>query len=190
MYRLISQRPGARHDPDTALFVNCPGHDADLTFFRGDDARAVRPDQARAPVLQKLPGTHHIQRGDALGDADNQFDFSIGRFHNRVSRIRWRHKNDCGICARLVRRFLNGIEDRPALVCCPALAGSHTAHNLRAISSASLRVECAFAAGQALHNQSSSLINQYCHDGPLSRFFRVETRLAASPIADISTRRP
>jgi len=61
-------------------------------------------------------------------------------------------KNYGGVRAGLVGRFLHGIEDRPTFVRRAALAGSYAAHNLRAVSRASLRVEGAFAACQALHN--------------------------------------
>ena len=127
--------------PDVAFFVNASGHDADFAFARRNDARAVRPDQPRAPILQKLPGAHHVERGNAFGDADDQFDLRIGRFHDRVGGKRRRNKNHRGIGAGLVHRFLHGVEDRPAFVRRAAFAGSDSADNLRAVGGAGLGVE-------------------------------------------------
>src|SRR5437879_12428826 len=99
---------------------------------------------------------------NAFSDANNKFEFSAGRFHYRVGREGGRNKNHCGIRAGSVGGFLNGIEDRPALMRRSAFAWSYAAHNLRAIRSASFRVESALASRQPLHNQSSSLIDQNC----------------------------
>src|SRR5208282_4976920 len=189
MYRLVSQRPGARHDPDIALFVDRPRHDSDLAFARRDDARTIRTDQARAPVLQKLPGAHHVKRWDALGNADNEFDFGVGRFHNRVRRVRWWHENHRSIRAGFFRSFLNGIKDRPALVCRSTLAGSYAADNLRAVSRARLRMESTFAPGQSLHDQSRSFINQDCHNCSLSRNC-CPLRLRSAPPPQLCRPRP
>src|ERR1700716_3536791 len=45
--RFIGERARARDDADLAALVDVTRHDADLAFARRDDARAVRPDQAR-----------------------------------------------------------------------------------------------------------------------------------------------
>ena len=109
--------------PIDAFFVNVRRHDADLALARRNDARTVRPDQPRAPVLQELPGAHHVERRNAFGDADDQFDLGVGGLHDGVGRERRRHEDHRGIRAGLVDRFLHGVEDRPALVRGAALAG-------------------------------------------------------------------
>ena len=147
MHRFIGQRARARDDADIAFLVNVRRHDADLAFAGRDDARAVRSDQARAPVLQELPGAHHVERRNAFGDADDQFDLRVGGFHDGVGRVRRRNENHRRIGAGLVRRFLHGVEDGPAFVRGAALAGSDAADNLRAVGRASFGVESAFAAG-------------------------------------------
>ena len=152
MDRLVGQSPGPRHDANVAFLVNVSWHDPDLALARRNNARTVRPDQPRPAVLQEVPRAHHIERRNALGDAHDEFDFGVRRLHDRVRRVWWRHKNDCGVRARLVRCFLHRIEDRPALVGGAALAWSNATHNLRAISSASFRVKRTLASGQPLHH--------------------------------------
>ena len=45
-HRLVGQRARARDDADAPLLVDEARHDADLAFAGGDDARAVRADEA------------------------------------------------------------------------------------------------------------------------------------------------
>ncbi len=56
---------------------------------------------------KKFPGAHHVERRDTFRDADNQFDFGIRCFHDRVGRERRGHKNHGSIGARLVGCFLD-----------------------------------------------------------------------------------
>ena len=72
--RFVGQRARARDDSDRSFFVDRCGHDADLAFAGRNDAGAIRADQARAAVLQKLPGLHHVERRNAFGDADDEID--------------------------------------------------------------------------------------------------------------------
>src|SRR4029079_4427563 len=44
--RLVGERAGARQDADRALLVDVARHDADLALAGGDDAGAVRADEA------------------------------------------------------------------------------------------------------------------------------------------------
>ena len=111
----------------------CRGHDADLAFAGRNDSRTVRANQARAAILQKLPGAHHVERRNAFGDADDQFDLRIGGFHDGVGGIGRRNENYCRVGAGLVDRFLHGVEDGPAFVSGAAFAGSDSADDLRAI---------------------------------------------------------
>ncbi len=188
MHGFVSQRAGARDDADVAFLVNVRGHDADLAFAGRNDSRTVRADQARAAVLQKLPCANHIERRDAFGDADDQFDFRIGRFHDRVGRKRGRHKNHRGIGAGFVRCLLHSIENGPAFVRGAAFARRNAADNLRAISGAGLGMERAFAPSQTLHDQSSSLISQDCHDCSLSKTAIRSSVTVPLPARHVTTR--
>src|SRR5205814_1770585 len=66
MYGLVGQCARSRDDANIPLFVNVSWHDANLAFARRNNPRTIRADQSRAPVLQKFPGTHHVERGNAL----------------------------------------------------------------------------------------------------------------------------
>ena len=105
------------------------------------------PISRELPVLQKFPRLHHVERRDALGDADDQVDFRIGRFHNRVRRERRRHEDNRGVGAGLVGGLAHSIENRPALMRRPTLARRHAANDLRAVSGAGLRMKRAFTPG-------------------------------------------
>ena len=96
--------------------------------------------------------------GNAFGDADRQRNPGVGRFHDRVGRKRRRHEDHRGVGAGLAHGVVHAVEDRPALVRRPALAGRHAADDLRAVRGRRLGVEGAFAAGQALHDQPRVLV--------------------------------
>ncbi len=119
----------------------------------------IRSDQPRSPVLQKLPRLHHVERRNAFGDADDQIDFSVGGFHDRVGGKRRRNKDHSGIGAGLVDRLANCIEDRPTLVSGAAFAWRYTTDDLCAVGGAGLRVERAFAASEALDYDFCIFIN-------------------------------
>src|SRR5262249_57341273 len=89
-------------------------------------------------------------------------------------------------------RFLHGVEDGPALVRGSPLAGRHATHHLGSVSRAGLGVECAFASGEALHDQSSIFIYQNRHDcsllsnSPIIRRFTVMDRWRGAPQPTLS----
>src|SRR5262249_46938192 len=72
-------------------------------------------------------------------------------------------KNHGRIGARLLDRFVDGVENRPALVRRPALPRRHTADDLRAGRLRLLRVERALPARKALHKLSRGVIDEYGH---------------------------
>ena len=146
MHGFVSQRARPRNNPDRTFLVNRSRHDPDFAFARRNNSRTVRPDQPRAPVLQKLPRLHHVERRDALRDANDQVEFGVGRFHDRVRGKRRRHKNHGRVSARLVRSFAHRVENGPAFVRSSALARRDSTHNLRAVSRAGLGMKRAFAA--------------------------------------------
>ena len=138
------------------------GHNSDLALAGRNNSRTIRPDQPRAARLQELPGAHHVEHGNAFGDADDQFDLGIGGFHDGVGGERRRNKNDRSIGAGLVHGFLHGVEHRPAFVRGAAFAGSHAADDLRAVFGAGFGVERSFAAGEALHDDASLIYRPEC----------------------------
>src|SRR5258705_3039602 len=159
MHRFIGQGARARNDSDGAFFMNARGHDAQLAFAGGNNSGTVRADQARLARLQELPGPDHIQGGNAFGDADDQLDVGVGGFHDRVGGSWRRHKDDGRIGSRLFDGFADGVEYGPALVSGAAFARRDSAHDLRSVFRASLGVERAFPAGEALDDDSSLFVD-------------------------------
>src|SRR5215471_10258828 len=113
MHGFVGQRARARDDADRSFFMDRRGHDADLALSRRDDAWAVWPDEARTPVLQELPGAHHVERWNAFGNANDQVDLCVGGFHDRIGGKRWWYENHRRVRASLVDRFADRIENRP-----------------------------------------------------------------------------
>ena len=69
----------------------------------------------------------------------------------------------------LAHGLADGVEDRNAEMLGAALAGRHAGDNFRAVLDHLLRVEAAFAAGEALHDQASVLVDQNAHRAPPAR---------------------
>ena len=74
MHRFIGQGAAAGDQAHGAGPVDMPGHDAHLSLARGDDARAVGADEAAVRILQAGHHPHHVQGGNALGDAHHHLD--------------------------------------------------------------------------------------------------------------------
>jgi len=68
----VGQRAAAADDADISLLVNAAGHDADLAFTGRNDAGAVRADQARFLEVHDRGDAHHVDGGDAFGDANDE----------------------------------------------------------------------------------------------------------------------
>ena len=162
-HSFVSQSAGARNDTDVAFQMDVPWHDADLALTRRDDPGAVRANQARSLRLQIRPDFHHVDLRNAFGDADNQGDPGVGRFHDAVRRKGWRNKDHGRIRAGFFHGLGHGVEHRAIQMGAAALAGGNTTHNIGAISNRLRRVERAFAARETLHQQASIFINQYGH---------------------------
>jgi len=105
----------------------------------------------------------------SVGDADHQRDAGCGRFHHGVGREGGGHEDHRGVGARLGHGLGDGVEHRQPFVRCAALAGRHAAHHVGAIGDRLLRVKRALAAGQALDQQASVLINEDAHDSVFLR---------------------
>ena len=91
-------------------------------------------------------------------------NLGVGRFHDRVGRIRRRHKDHGSIRRRSFHSFLHRVEDRPAFVRRASLARSHSADDLRSIFRTRLGVKRAFPPGQPLHNHPRRFIYQNAHE--------------------------
>ncbi len=72
--RLVGQRPGARHDADPALAVDRARDDPDLGPAGRGGAGAVRPDEPGAGGRTTSTDRDHVERRDALGDAEDRGD--------------------------------------------------------------------------------------------------------------------
>ena len=163
IYSLISQCPGAGDDADRSLFVNAARHDAYLGLAGRDDAGTVGTEQPRLRVLELGPHLDHVERWNALGDANDQRNPRVLRFENRVGGKRRRNKNHRHIGAGLLHGVCHGIEHRPAFMCRPALAGSYSANNFGAVLRAAHGMESAFLARNSLNNESSFFVDKYSH---------------------------
>ena len=111
-HRLVGERSGARNDTDFARLKDVAGHDADLAFAGGHDAGAVRPDQPRLRAAQRALDLDHVEHGNALGDADDQRNFRIDRFADRIRRAGRRHVDHAGVATGFFARFGHRVEHR------------------------------------------------------------------------------
>src|SRR5579862_1351240 len=169
MNGFVGQRAAATDHADVALLVNLAWHDAHFAFAGRDDARAIGADQSGSAAAQRGGDAHHVQRGNALGDADDQRKLGVERFEDGVGGVGRRNENDRGIRVCLARGFGYGVEDRDLDMESPSLAGRYAGHDAGAIGDHLLGVERALAAGEALHNDACSFVNQDAHRAPPAR---------------------
>ena len=89
-----------------ALLVDVARHDADLALARLDDARAVRPDEARHALLrQRVLHPHHVLLRDPLRDAHHQRHLRLERLQDRSGRERRRDVDDRRVRAGALLRL-------------------------------------------------------------------------------------
>src|ERR1019366_153698 len=74
-HRLVSQCAGTGYDSDISTPVDVPGGNADaaatvgvLPLAGGDEARAIRPNEAGLPAAHGGFHLHHVIHGDAFGN--------------------------------------------------------------------------------------------------------------------------
>src|SRR4029077_15168175 len=147
---LVGERAGARHDTDLAGLENIAGHDADLAFARGHDARAIRTDQARFRAAQRTLDLDHVTHRNAFGDAHDQRNLRRDRLGDGIGRAGRRHIDHAGIGAGLLARFGNGVEHRQIEMGRAAFAGRHAADHFGAVGDRLLGMKGAVLAGEAL----------------------------------------
>ena len=131
-------------------------------------ARAVGADESGARRLQERDDAQHVQRRDALGDAEDRADAGRDRLQHRVRRARSRNVDDARVGAGLTDGLGDGVEDRHRAVdgAQAALAGRHAGDDLRAPRRDHLAgVELALAAGDALDEQPRVAADEDAHAG-------------------------
>src|SRR5580704_7569881 len=152
-----------------SLFVNAPGHDADLALAGRNDARAVRADEARFLGINGGKHTHHVDDRNAFGDANDQRNFRIGGFEDGVGGVRRRHEDYRSVGARAFHGFGNGIEYGALQMLGAAFARRNSPNDVGSILNHLLRVEGAFTAGKALNDQACFFVNKNAHRAPPAR---------------------
>ena len=182
MHRFVSQRAGTRHDAHAAFQMDAAGHDADLAFARGDDARAIRTNKFGPVCAQRGFHVEHIQHRDSLGDADNDFDARIRRFQNRVRSKRCRHIDHRRAGSGHAGRVAHGIENRQSQMRLPALTRCHTADHFGAVRQRLFGMKRALLAGETLANHLGILVDQDTHTASPTARCAASVRLCAAII--------
>src|SRR5690606_7078315 len=141
--RFVGQGSGTGDHADAAGPVDVTGHDADFGGARRDHAGTVGSDQAHALALHENVGAYHVDGGDPFGDADDERDSGIRRFHDGVGGKGRRYENQRNMGARLVDRLPDRVEHGDLTVdgLTAALARRHAGDDLSAIGQTLLRVE-------------------------------------------------
>ena len=109
----------------------------------------------------------HVLYRDALGDAHAVLDPGVGRLHDGVGRERGRHEHDAGGGIGGRHGLLHGVEDPQATVGVTTPAGRDPAHHIGAVGEHLGSVERGDAAGDALHQHRSRLVEDDAHQAAL-----------------------
>ena len=121
--------------------MNEAGHDADLGLAGRYHAGAVRPDEAAIVILKTRLDAHHVEHGNAFGNAHDHLDARVRGFEDRICRKGGRHVDHADIGTGLAHRRMGGIEYRHAEVLGAATPGRDPGNNLRAVIDALFGVE-------------------------------------------------
>lgn len=161
----ISKRAGTGDNADSAGFEDVGRHDADLAVGGGiDNSGAVRADESYVLVLQESFHLLHVLYWDAFRDADDELHARVRGFHDGVRSEGRGNEDHGGVAVRGLFGFRYSIEDGDlAFKELAALAGGHAGDDVGAEVHAVFGVECAGAAGDALHDQTGVLVNERCH---------------------------
>lgn len=134
-------------------------HDADFAFAWGDDAGAVRANEAHAFLLDVDFHVQHIQSRNAFGDADDQRNAGISGFDDRIFAVRRRYVDNRCIGFDGGNGFAHGVEHRQAKVGGAAFTWGDTANHFGAVGNRLFAVESALFAGEALANDFGVFVN-------------------------------
>src|SRR6267142_2368201 len=166
VYGFVGERAAAADDADISLLVDAARHDSDFAFAGRDDAGAVGADEASLLGIHGGGDAHHVQRRDAFGDANDERNFRIRSFENGIGGIRRRDEDHGSIRSRGFRGVGDSIENGPLEMLGAAFAGGDAADDIRSVLDHLLRVEGAFAAGEALDEQARFFVNENAHRAP------------------------
>src|SRR6266436_6461923 len=106
---------------------------------------------------------HHVLRGNAVGDDADQPQARVGGFHQRIRRVRRRHKGQTGLGAGGLHRVFHRIEDRAVQMRLPTLARRDSAHDLGAVFDHFLGVESRLVTGEALQDYRRRCVDENAH---------------------------
>ena len=87
IHGFVCESAGALSHSHRTFFVDAGRHDAKLAMPRRNICSNSGRSAGSADSAD-LPGTNHVQSRDTFGDADDQFQFGVGRFHDRVRSVR------------------------------------------------------------------------------------------------------
>ena len=141
VHGFVGECAGAGDDADHAGLVNVAGHDAHFAFAGGDDAGAVRPDEAHVRAANGGFDFEHVQNRDAFGDAGDDFDAGIDRLKDGVGGKGGRDEDHRGIGTCRGDGFVAVVEDRAVEVALSAFAGGDAADELGAVGDGLFAVE-------------------------------------------------
>ena len=150
-----------------------PRHDADLAFTGGDDARAVGTDETAVAAVEGAFHPHHVENGNAFGDADDQRHAGVDRLEDRIRGEGRRNVDDRSVGLGFLHRLGDGIEHRQAEMRLPALAGCDAADHGSAVIDRLFGMEGALRAGEALADDPCLLVYENRHEiSPVTRLRR------------------
>ena len=157
--RLIRQRARTGDDADMALAVDVARDDAELALVSRQDARAVRPDEMRLAAFHVAADLDHVLDRDVLADADDDIEVRVDGLHDGVRCKARRHVDDRSRGSRRLHCLAHCVEHWHSAGNLTALAGRHTADDLRAVVDHLLRVEGRGLARDALHDDLCVFMN-------------------------------
>src|SRR6185312_2093573 len=105
----------------------------------------------------------HVHHRDALGDADDQRNFSLDRFADGIAGAVRLHVDHAGVAAGFFFCLGNGVEDRQIEMGRAAFARRRAADHLGSISDRRLRMEGAVLAGETLADDLGALVDEDGH---------------------------
>src|SRR5581483_6735487 len=166
---LGSHAPRARHDADRPFgerAANVDGRAAEpahLGLVGGEDAEAVRADDAGAAEPRELDHLGHLAARDALGDHHEELDARLDGLEDRVAGEARRHRDDRAVDVHLARDVAHAVVDGHAVDLAPGAARRHAAHDLRAVVEPLARQVDRLAAGDALDDDRGVAVDEDRH---------------------------
>ena len=105
----------------------------------------------------------HVHDRNAFGDADDEGNFRVDRFHDRVRCERRRNVNHGRIRAGFSDRFFNRVEDGKIQMLGAAFSGSHAADHFGSVRNRLFRVKRPLRAGETLANHFGIFVDHDRH---------------------------